>query len=1744
MNLSLRFGGDGDDSPKVLWEDDERIFCRGWRLSADGNRNAALAVLLAAEHPAPASLDRLAHEYALKDVLDGSWALRPLGFGRERGRTTLVFDDPGGAPLNRLLGAPMEVGTFLRLAIGIAVALGQAHQRGLVHKDVKPAHILVDCTDGHVRLTGFGVASRLSRERQEPEPPELIAGTLAYMAPEQTGRMNRSIDSRSDLYSLGVTLYQMLTGRLPFIAADPMEWVHCHTARQPTPPAERLKEIPGAVSAIVMRLLAKAPEERYQSAAGLESDLRRCLAAWGDKRRIDDFPLGEHDTPDRLLIPEKLYGRARDIETLLAAFGRIVEGGAPELVLVSGYSGIGKSSVVNELHRALVSSRGLFASGKFDQYKRDIPYSTLVQAFQSLVRPLLSKSDAELANWRNAILDALGPNGRLMVDLVPELKLVIGEQPPVTELEPQQAAGRFQLVVRRFIGVFARPEHPLALFLDDLQWLDAATLDLLGDLFTRPDMRHVLVIGAYRDNEVDSAHPLTRKLQAIRKAGAVVHDIVLTPLGRDDLGRLIADSIRCEIEHAAPLAQLVHEKTSGNPFFAIQFVSSLTEEGLLTFDQGDARWCWDLDRINAKGYTDNVVDLLVERLHRLPVNTQNALQQLACMGNEADIALLQMFYQSSSEEMHGDLWEAVRAGLVLRSEGAYRFLHDRVQEAAYSLIPEHSRAAVHLRIGRALTAQTPPEQREAAIFEIVNQLNRGAALVAAEDEREQLAELNLIAAKRAKASTAYASALTYVVGGAALLAEDSWERRHELRFGLELTRAECEFQIGALADAEQRLTALFAHAATTVERASVTCLRADLYTTLEQGSRAIAVSLDYLRHLGGEWSPHPTAEDVRREYQRIWPTLADRPIETLVDLPLMSDPASLGTLDVLTKLAAPAWYADANLASLVISRIVNLSLESGNCDGSCYAYVALGLIAGERFGDYQAGFRFGRLGCDLVEQRGLTRFKARAFMIFGSVVLPWTRDVRSGRDFIRRAFEAANAIGDLTFAGYCCNHLTTNLLAAGDPLDEAQREAERGLAFTRKIRFGLAGDAIAGHLGLVRTLRGLTPIFGRLDDEHFDERQMERRFAENADLTGPESMYWPRKLQARFFAGDYAAALEASERARRMIWVSPSHFETAEYHFYGALSLAASWESATAGERPQRAEALTAHHRQLEIWAANCPENFENRAALVGAEIARIEGRDGDAMRLYETAIRSASSNGFVHNEAIAYERASAFYRARGFDQFADLYLRNARYAYLRWGADGKVRRLDELYPFLREGDQETGSTSTIGASVEHLDLATVIKVSQAVSGEIVLENLIKTLMTIAVEHAGAERGLLILPRKDQFWIEAEATTGLDTIEVNLRQARAATSDLPESILQYVIRTREPVISNDASKEKLFAADRYVIQKHARSVLCLPLIKQTEMVGVLYIENNLAASVFTPARIAVLKLLSSQAAISLENARLYAELIGENRDRRRAEDALRASEARWRNLFENVPVGVALTGSHARYVAANPAFQTMTGYSEAELRNRSPADITHEDDRTANEVINTALAIGEPLARRVEKRYRRKDGGVTWAEVRSIAVPIAGSAPLFAVVAVDITDRKRAEDDLLRSEASLAEAQRISHTGSWRWTVSTGEVSWSAEHFRIFAYDPATTRPSLATYMERVHAEDKPWLEKGLQRAARERIQFQHEYRIVLPDGAVKHLQSMGQPEISESGDLVFVGTVMDVTERRHAEEALRNAQA
>ncbi len=1559
-----------------------------------------LAVAPSTEQPSPQSLRRLEHEYSLAAELDPAWAAKPLAITRQEGRTILVLKDPGGDPLDRIIerhqGQPLDLTRFLRTAVGLAKTLGQVHQHGLIHKDIKPANVFVDDT-GNAWLTGFGIASQLPHERQSPEAPEFIAGTLAYMAPEQTGRMNRSIDSRSDLYSLGVTLYEMLTGSLPFTASDPMEWVHCHIARQPAAPSQRLSTVPASVSAITMKLLSKTAEERYQTAAGVESDLRSCLSRWESQGCVDDFTLGAHDTPDRLMIPEKLYGRDREVDTLLTAFDRIVGGGGPELVLVSGYSGIGKSAVVNELHKPLVPPRGLFASGKFDQYKRDIPYATLAQAFQSLIRRLLSQKEEDLRKWRDALREALEPNGQLIVDLVPELRHVIGEQPPVPELPPQEAQRRFHLVFRRFIGVFAKPEHPLALFLDDMQWLDAATLDLLEDLLTRNDLQHLLLIGAYRDNEVNATHPLVRKLEAIREAGAALQDIILTPLGRDDLRKLLVDSLHCQPERAAPLADLIHEKTKGNPFFAIQFISALGDDRLLTFDYGGRRWVWDILHIHAKGFTDNVVELMVGKLKRLPLGTQKVLQLFACMGNSAEFEMLRMAHQGSLDDMHEQLWEAVRSGLIFRADNSYRFLHDRVHEAAYSLIPEELRVEAHLSIGMLLAEHTPAEKREEAIFEIVNQLNRGSHLITSVEDRERVAGLNLIAGRRAKLSTAYDSALKYLRAGSALLTEETWQRNYRLIFSIEYLMAECELLTADKGAAESRLLALAKRATNRHDFCVATRLRLTLYTTLDRSDLAVDVFLDWLRRDGTVWSNHPTREDVMREYERIWDLLGHRAIEELIDLPLITDPDVLDTLDVFTEIMTPSQLFDEHLNSLVICRLVTLSLEHGNCDASSFAYVWLAMFAGPRFNNYKDGFRFGQLGYDLVEKRGLTRYRARIWMNMGSTVLPWAKHVAGGRELVRHAFDAAYRIGDLTFASYSWDQLVTVCLAAGDPLAEVQKECENGLAFAQRVRFGLVIELCGAQLGLILTLRGLTASFGCLDHEGYDEPGTERRLADSPNLVFAEFYYWTRKLQAHFFAGDLASAVDASLHAEPLLWTSAAMFESAEYRLYGALAHAAAWDRATPEQRPRHFDSVLDNHRQLEVWAEVNPETFEDRAALVSAEIARIEGRVLEAQELYDKAIRAARKYGFVHNEAIANELAGNFYAARGFEKIATTYLRDARSCYLRWGADAKVRQLEQLYPQVKPEKAISDATATIHTPVGQLELATVIKVSEAVSSEIVLERLIDTIMRTALEHAGAERGLLILARGDDYRIEAEAQTGSDQVIVTLRQASVSAADLPNSVLHYVLRTKEVVLLHDASGQNQFAADEYIRGHHARSVLCVPLLKQNRLLGVLYLENSLTPYAFTPTRMAVLKLLASVAAISMENTRLYSDL----------EDR----ESRIRRLVEANILGIVTWNVDGAILASNEAFLRMVQYDHEDVaagrvrwRDMTPADWRERAERALAEVIQAGRV--QPF----ESEFFRKDGS---------RVPVLIGGTLFqeggkegVAFALDLSKQKQAEAEI------------------------------------------------------------------------------------------------------------------------------------
>jgi PAS domain S-box-containing protein len=1691
-----------------------------------GNPSTVLAIALSAEQPSPQNLRRLEHEYSLAAELDPTWAVKPLALTLHDGRTILLLKDPGGEPLDRILerdhGQPLDLTRFLRIGIGLANALGQVHRRGLIHKDIKPANVLVDDAD-HVWLTGFGIASQLSRERQSPIAPEIIAGTLAYMAPEQTGRMNRSIDARSDLYSLGVTFYQMLTNTLPFAAANPSEWVHCHIAHQPTSPSQRAA-VPEPLSAITMKLLAKNAEERYQTAYGLETDLRRSLAEWKSHGHIDPFPLGAHDSTERLLIPEKLYGREHEIDALLAAFDRVAAEGTPEFVFVSGYSGIGKSSVVNELHRVLVPACGFFAAGKFEQYKRDIPYAILAQAFKTLVHQIIVKSGAEVEQWRCALAEAVGPNGQLIVSLISELEFIIGKQPPVPDLLPRDAQNRFQIVFRRFLGVFARKEHPLALFLDDLQWLDIATLDLLEYLVTHAEVQHLLLVGAYRDNEVGSAHPLMRTLEALRKADARVHEIVLAPLGLDDVGRLIADAVHCEPERARPLAQLVEEKTGGNPFFAIQFLTALAEEGLLAFESVARAWKWDIDCIRAKNYTDNVVDLMAGKLRRLSAPMQRCLAQLACLGNAAEITTLSLVLSETEDAVHAALLEVVRAGLIFRQESTYKFLHDRIQQAAYSLIPDEHRAEVHLRIGRVLLASMRADQLAEHLFDVVDQFNRGAARLIDGDEKVQVATIDLRAGRKAKASAAYESALVYFSAGMALLDERDWGGQYGLTFSLWLERAQCEFLIGNFDRAEQLIAHLLQRGASKVDQAAVDQLKIQLHIMKSENHEAVASALTCLRLFGIDLPAHPTQEQVQTEYDTVWQTLDRRPIESLINLPLMTDPEMQAAMQVLSVVSPPAYLTDFRLCCFLACCMVKIAMQHGTSGASALAFGYFGSFLGPIFHRYADGYRFAKLACDLVEKHGFIAYQAKVYHTMGTVI-PWTQPISSAIDFMRATFRTAIETGDLTYACYGMTPCIAGLLLRNDPLDAVWRESEMALEFTQRSKYGDVADIIRSQQRFIANMQGRTTTFSTFSDAQFDEATFE------AQLTGKRMalmIFWYRmlKLKARFLSGDYAEALAAAGKVKALLWSSVAQIQQLDYFYYAALTVAALYDNASADEQQEWRELLTLHREQLREWAENYPPTFADKYTLVAAEIARLEDRAFDAMQLYEQSIQSARENGFVQNEALASEVAACFYATRGFETIAHTYLRNARSCYDRWGALGKVKQLDARYPHLHEERVSTSTIATIGASAAQLDFESVIKASQALSSEIDLPKLIEKLMRIAVENAGAERGLLILLRGEEPQIEAEATTGHGRVEVTVRQAAVTPFELPQSALHFVIRTRECLVLDDASIADLYSDDEYVRTKRARSLLCLPIVEQTKLVGALYLENNLTPCAFTSDRVAVLELLASQAAISLDNATLYSDLQRE--------------EQNFRLIVDTVPGFLCTMTARGEVEFVNQGILDYTGLTLEELADWRP--LIHPDDLEMVMARWTrSVETGHPYD--IEHRIRGVDGVYRWFHVRGLPLrDREGRIVRWYNLITDIDERRKTHEKLQRSEAFLAQGQNISHTGSFGWNVVSGEIYWSGETYNIFG-DNQAFKPTLELISQRIHPEDRDLVQQTLDNAINEKTDFDIEHRLLMRDGGVKHLHVLARALTTSSGNLEYVGAVTDVTPAKQAEDKIRQSE-
>ncbi|WP_437683946.1 AAA family ATPase [Sorangium sp. So ce131] len=1607
------------DSPRysvleILHEGADTVLYRARRT---GDERPVVLKVLRRDHASPRALARLQHEHEVARALDAPVIVKAHALDAFGDQAALVLEDFGGRSLDRLLdGRPMPLEHFFPLAVRLSAALAELHRHHVVHKDIKPQNLLYNPSTEEVKITDLGIACLSPREPQDAAHDALIAGTLAYMAPEQTGRMNRCIDERTDLYSLGVTFYEMLTGTLPFQASDPVEWVYCHIALNPRPPHAIVPAIPPQLSAVVLKLLAKAAEERYQSALGLRHDLEVCFARLRTSGAIDAFPLGQRDVSDQLQIPQQLYGREREARALLAVFERVVAQGRPELVLVSGYSGVGKSSLVAELRRPAVRERGFFRSGKFDQLKRDIPYHAFLQAFRGLVQEILCVSEEELERWRQRLRDALGTNGGLLAEVLPELELLLGPQPPAPELPAAEARRRFHATLQRFVAACAQKEHPMVLFLDDLQWADAGSLQLLEQLVTYAEAERLLLIGAYRDNEVGPAHPLSLTLADARKRGALITDIVLAPLSIADVGALVAGAVHAPAEQVEPLARLVYEKTGGNPFFVIQFLIALHEERLIAFDAEAGAFRWNIAAIRDKGFSDNVIELMAGKLKRLSAPTQDALKLAACLGGSLTLDALAVVASRPASELCEALAEAVREGLLLSRDGTYRFLHDRVQQAAYALIPAAQRAEVHLCIGRLLLRGRSAAERDEALFDLVGHLNRGAALLRSPAERDELAALNLRAGRRAKAAAAYETAAALFAAGMALLAQDRWEAQYALAYDLSLEHAHAAYVTGSFEEAERLLGELMDRARTRIERAAAVELAVALNVTRGRCDRAVEIGLSCLRAWDIELSIHVTDAQVDEETESVWQALGGRAIEDLIHLPPMAHPEIGGAMSLLRGMVIASYFVDQNLHYLLAARMVKLSLRHGNAETSAHAYVAFARVLGPRFGRYREAYLFGKLGYDLADRSRALATKSAVFTLFGQQIVFWTRHYRETAPSTRLGFDAAVECGDWNNACYNCIWAPLFPLLCGEPLEDVLRQTEARLGFVRKAGYAFVHGVLLGVRYVVQALRGRPVRFSMLDGSELDLAGFEARLPPG-DARSAHSLYYGVKAQALFLLGSPGEALAAA--ALVLVddrWRIDAHALVAEALYYRALALAALHGEAPRPQQQDLPGALVDCERQLGAWAESCPENFLHKHALVRAEIARIRGQESEAGRLYEQAASSAQEHGFVQHEAIACELAAGFYRARGLSTPEGAYLRRARAGYFRWGAHAKVEQLDQRYPFLIER-RPIAPTVTFAVRAEQFDVLSVVKASQSISGELNLPRLLEMLLRIVIEHAGAGEGVVLLVRDDQL-STAAAIAECGGAARLLDAGEAPSPPLPRSILNYVRRSHERVLLDDAAARHPFSEDEYFTQRRTRSVLCLPIVRQGWLLGLLYLENKLVAGAFTPGRLSVLELLASQSAISLENALLYSRVEQENAERRRAEQALKTNQETLRAIVDNSAASIYLKDREGRYLLVNRQAGNALRMSSHEILGKTDADlfpaptvaIVGDNDRKV-------LDEGEPLE--CEEVVLLEDGPHTFL---SLKFPL-GEAVMPGVlcgISTDITERKRAE----QAERFLAEASR------------------------------------------------------------------------------------------------------------------------
>lgn len=1500
---------------------------RGRRLD-DG---APVAVKIThSDYPTFRHLARLRREHAILRELSLPGvprALDLLPYGRG---LALVMEDLGPTSLAELLArrGRLDARTTLRIAVPLAGTLHAIHRRHVIHKDIKPRNVMIDEATLSPRLIDFGIAARLAQETQEASAPEVLEGTLAYIAPEQTGRMNRPVDRRSDLYALGVTLYEMLTGVTPFPAADPTEIIHAHLARAPAPPHAVVDDVPRGLSDLVMRLLAKAPEDRYQSARGLLADLEECQRRLDASGTVEPFPLGRDDRVEEVVLPDRLVGREAELGALGVALER-ARSGAATLALVTGPSGIGKSALVRELC-ATQAREAYLGSGKFDAMARSVPLSAFSQVIRALARQALAEPREALLAKKQAIEAALGQSGRVVTDLCPDLELMIGPQPEPPAAGASEAKNRLALLIRRLFAVFSREGAPLVVFLDDLQWADPASLDLLQRLLTDPEAHHLCVVGAYRDDEVDTAHPLAAALGALRGEGIEPLALALGPLSPAAVTTIVAEALHADPARAEPLAAMIGEKTHANPLFIGQFLRTLEGDGLLRFDPEARGFVWDLARARGAMVTDNVLALMARKIERLAPATRRALMCASCIGPSFDLRTLATVAEKPPAAVAADLWEALREGLVqplggnyrlLEEAGdaldpsdvavPYRFLHDRVKEACYALVPDAERPAVHLAIGRLLAARSSGARGTAGLpggapdvssavpdedlLEVVRHLNLGAQAITDEGERMDVARLDLRAGRRAMAATAFEAAASLFAAGRALASEAGFLRARAACFGLWLEGAEAAYLTGAFEEEEALTATALARAESATERASVHSLRARALTTRGRFADAVRAGLAGLAELGVTMPEDPAAQQAAfmaavGDVDRM---LAGRSIEALAHAPVAEDPEDRQIFTLMAEIWLPAYFVSKTLFGLVIVEQVRRSLARGQSEASALPYAGYSLILCLMLGRHAEGQAFGRLAVSLCDRRQSRTIAARVHVTWGTAL--YVREpLRSAVDHAIRARDAALEAGDNLYlaitVAYC---LLQWLIGAGAPLEEVKAEAERSLVLARRTKDPVAIAAVIVSRQLVACLTGQTRGRTSLDSDDvvLGEALATLDEKEHAIVFYYEHVY---RLFLHVLYGEHQAALAAAADAARFAEHMTGIYWPVNAAFLEALARAGlAREAADLGARSEHEAAIPPVRARLEALARSCPENFQHKVALLDAELCALQGERWEAVEQYDRAIELARQSEHAQDEAIANERCGRLLLSLGRERAAQGYLGDALRGYLHWGATAKAEALLRELPSLaariskRDASSQSSAPESVTSQTTLLarttagslrDAALVLRAAQTIAGELVLSRVVSRLMRLVLENSGAERGILLLARDDRLLVEAAFRASPESIEVVQRRPLEDEPEIAQQAVLYAWRTREALVLDDAPRDPRFAADRYLAERRTRSLLCLPVSSQGRAAGILYLENSAAAGVFTAARVELLGLLASQASIAIENALLLEGIQAANEE--------------------------------------------------------------------------------------------------------------------------------------------------------------------------------------------------------------------------------------------------------------------------